>query len=169
MSARHSSMRNVHQLTPEQIDQEIENLKQQLEKQQQSELSVSDQISNLQKQNWSNYKNNLKKDLIFSISKLSKDLKEKTAFKVVCEKHLGKEFSDKMLKCFELCSRSHNWKLLQQIYNDKNVDVDNRMISFLASLYRRNVLNDKSIYLKTGDKVCYQQILADFQQIEIFN
>lgn len=55
------------------------------------------------------------------------------------------------------------------MYADKDVSVDNELISFFASFYRRNVLNKKDIYLKTTEKEKYQHIIADFAQTGIFN
>jgi hypothetical protein len=144
-------------MTPDQIDLEIQKLKQQLEQQKEAELPIEEQISTLQKQNWK------------SISKISNNLKIQTSFKVVCEKYMTESEFERMISCFKLCSRTSNWRLLQKMYTDKDVSVDNDLISFFASFYRRNVLNKKDIYLKTTEKEKYQHIIADFAQTEIFN
>lgn len=156
-------------MTPDQIDLEIQKLKQQLEQQKEAELPIEEQISILQKQNWKNYKNDLKQELVSDISKISNNLKVQTSFKVVCEKYMTESEFERMISCFKLCSRTSNWRLLQKMYADRDVSVDNELISFFASFYRRNVLNKKDIYLKTTEKEKYQHIIADFAQTGIFN
>lgn len=159
-------MRNFNHLTPEQIDQEIERLQKQLEV---AEQSVEDQISDLYQQNWTSYKNRLKSNLVSEIEIISNTLKPKTAFKVVCEKYFGEEFTNQMLGCFNICNKSNNWRILHRVYSHMNPDHDRGMVSFFATMYRRNVLKEKNIYLTNVDKSRYQEVLADFEQTQIFN
>ena len=53
-------MRNINKMSPDQIDLEIEQLKQQLQIQKELETPIEERIETLQKKNWENYKNNLK-------------------------------------------------------------------------------------------------------------
>jgi len=155
-------MRNFNQLSLEQINQEIERLQQQL-------LSVEDQISDLQKKNWSNYKGELKNNLLQEIEKTSCNLKPKTAFRVVCEKYFSKELSNQIFICFNICKKTNNWRSLQSIYSRIDSPSDREKISFFATLYRKNVLKEKNIYITNLDKSKYQEVLADFEQTNAFN
>jgi hypothetical protein len=156
-------------MSPDQIDLEIEQLKQQLQIQKELETPIEERIETLQKKNWENYKNNLKQELIYDVQKLEKALKKEIPFKVVCKKYMSDDDFSKLISCFKLCSRSSNWRLLQVIYSDKNVTIENDLVSVLSTIYRRNILNKKDIYLTNLQKETYQQILSDFQQTEIFN
>lgn len=162
-------MRNINKMSPDEIDLEIEQLKQQLEVQKTLETPIEERIEALREKNWKDYKNNLKQELIYDVQKLEKVLKKEIPFKVVCKKYMSDGDFSKLISCFKLCSRSNNWRLLQVIYSDKNVSLENELVSVLSTIYRRTILNKKDIYLTNLQKEVYQQILADFEQTEIFN
>lgn len=159
-------MRNFNHLTPEQIDQEIERLR---SIQKQLELSIEEQISDLYQQNWANYKEPLKKNFVSDIKFASNNLKIKTAFRVICEKYFDEEFTKQMLNCFSFCNKSNNWRSLHRIYTHINSSHEREKVSFFSTLYRCNVLKEKNVCITNADKSRYQEVLADFEQTEIFN
>lgn len=159
-------MKNINQLTPEEIDEEIERLQGQI---QFANKSIEEEINIRQEQYWLKYKNELRCKFISEVTKYSNYFKSKIAFTVVCEKHFDKEFVKEMLSCFETCEKVKNWRKLHRIYSHIKSEQERRKILFFANFYRKNVLNDKNIHITICDMESYQHILSDFQQTEVFN
>jgi hypothetical protein len=157
-------MRNFNHLSLEEIDAEIEKLQKALEE----KPPVSERIARLQIENYSSYLNGLKSSFRNEVTKSTTHLRKKTAFKIVCENHLDKEFVNVLMNCFSRCSRNSNWRHLHKIYAAMNSDSERKMITFLASFYRRHILNDNTVHITLRERDDYSTILADFSQTEAF-
>lgn len=155
-------MRNFNNLTIEEIDLQIAELEKQL---QQKQSTLEDRISALEAQNWNTYKNELKFRLNQKIKQQTNQLKEKIGFQVVCERFINNSDLIKIMSCIDNCAQNDNWKMLQKVYSDKSLETDRDLISFVATFYRQNILNEKGVYVKNVHKVKFEQILENLQQI----
>lgn len=154
-------MRNIHQLTPEEIDRQIEELQEQLKQQNQfTDRPIDDVIAELEQQRFKEYKQQLKKNLVDNINSQKQGLKERIAFKVVCEKHLGKAPTQILLTVFRACVENNNWRLLQRIYQNRAVEIDSSMVSFLSSFYRKHILGQRITVLTNNNTEIYNDLLS---------